>query len=239
MPKKPVGRARADDLVAPNDEEGRRLLAEMEFEAWQESPEPSPLLGVTVSGDEVAGRFDGHVMAAGEVWSVRGLVRPNPATGLLRIESLTVESHGEPREVTGKVLRALNVAAIRDQVASMLLFVGDQPEIFFAPDEPISLFPPKGQPIRTELVAAADQRSRRGRPPLSDGQLEQAAIVYLTLFDRGVKCGLMQQVADELHIARTTAADRIAKARKAGFLTPAQKGRAGARPGPRLANPAR
>lgn len=42
------------------------------------------------------------------------------------------------------------------------------------------------------------------------------------------------RVAAQLGVAEQTAADRVARARKAGFLTPAQKGRAGALPGPRL-----
>lgn len=238
MPKK-SGRSDRSDRPGDGGPEETRIRAELDFELWQESNPPTPRISVRTSGEGVAAEFDGHVMVSADVWAVRGVLRPHPLTGLLRVESLTVEPCGEAREVTGQVLRSINVAGIRDEAAGLLVWLGDEPEIRFSadPSAPLRVFPDADRPVRKKLVAAARPKSRRGRPSLSEEKVCEAALVYLSLYNEGITRGLMQRVADQLGVARQTAADRVALARKLDFLTPAQKGRAGARPGPRLFDP--
>jgi hypothetical protein len=68
------------------------------------------------------------------------------------------------------------------------------------------------------------RRPRRGSP-LSDEELDRVAKVYRAALDRDEPA--TQAVADELHLARSTAARWVAKARARGILGPALPGRAG------------
>jgi hypothetical protein len=68
------------------------------------------------------------------------------------------------------------------------------------------------------------RRPRRGSP-LSDEELDRVAKVYRAALDHGEPA--TQAVADELHLARSTAARWVGKARARGILGPALRGRAG------------
>ena len=68
------------------------------------------------------------------------------------------------------------------------------------------------------------RRPRRGAA-VTDDQLRQVADLYRAALDRGDPP--TQTIADEMHAARSTAARWVAKARAAGFLGAAVRGRAG------------
>jgi hypothetical protein len=68
-------------------------------------------------------------------------------------------------------------------------------------------------------------RSPRQGSPLTDENLRQVADIYRAADKRGDPP--TQKVADVMHVARSTAARWVGKARKQGFLGPALKGRSG------------
>jgi hypothetical protein len=68
------------------------------------------------------------------------------------------------------------------------------------------------------------RRPRRGSP-VSDANLRQVADLYRAAFRRGDPP--TRTIADEMHIARSTAARWVAKARDRGMLGPAMQGKAG------------
>jgi hypothetical protein len=70
------------------------------------------------------------------------------------------------------------------------------------------------------------RRPRRGSP-LTNEELERVVTIYRAALDRGDPA--TQAVADELHLARSTAARWVAKARERGLLGPALPGQAGER----------
>jgi hypothetical protein len=83
-----------------------------------------------------------------------------------------------------------------------------------------------------ELLAQID----KGRPrqaTITDEQLAEIARRYLTLYERG-NLRPRAQLAAEFGLTTTQVRDRLRKARRHGYLSPGNPGRAGAQPGPRL-----
>lgn len=83
-----------------------------------------------------------------------------------------------------------------------------------------------------ESAVEAARQTKRGRPPLPDDLLEAVAHAYLEEAIAGA--GLLRRMSARFARPEATVRDWIAAARGAGFLTPAQPGRRGAGPGPRL-----
>ena len=70
-----------------------------------------------------------------------------------------------------------------------------------------------------------DQAQRKAKRRLTDEDLREVAEVYgQALAEKG---NPTQAVADHFFIARSTAGNRVMKARKRGFLKPTTPGRAG------------
>lgn len=97
-----------------------------------------------------------------------------------------------------------------------------------APDE----LPPAAVSALETATRSAANSARTGRPPLPDALLAEVARAYLDQAPGGR--GLRRRLARRFDRPEATIRDWINQARKRGFLTPAQPGRRGAAPGPRL-----
>lgn len=73
-----------------------------------------------------------------------------------------------------------------------------------------------------------------GRSALSDELLRSVAVSYLSETAPGRPAGAVKRMAQEFDRPEETVRSWVARARKAGWLGPSVKGRAGAEPGPRL-----
>lgn len=91
----------------------------------------------------------------------------------------------------------------------------------------------RGSQEPAELQAAEKARSG-GRAGLTDDLLRSVAIAYLAETAPGRPSGAVKRMAQEFGRPEETVRTWIARARKAGWLGPSVKGRAGAEPGPRL-----
>ena len=77
---------------------------------------------------------------------------------------------------------------------------------------------------RADEALRAAQPRKAGRPPLPDGELQQVARIYFDAFHdhRPPR----QAVAEALGLSPSAAAKRIARCRAAGYLGPAEQGKA-------------
>ncbi|UXY28581.1 hypothetical protein [Streptomyces sp. HUAS TT20] len=148
-------------------------------------------------------------------WAVAGDVTRN-AQGLVisRLELISKDLSGSG--VTGGLLRRIQVSDIlhvaRAHVALAVHSETDGPT-----------FP------------EASSKSRSGgRGALSDELLRSVAVAYLAETAPGRPAGAVKRMAQEFDRPEETVRSWIARARKAGWLGPSVKGRAGAEPGPRL-----
>ncbi|MGW1808260.1 hypothetical protein [Streptomyces sp. NPDC002078] len=73
-----------------------------------------------------------------------------------------------------------------------------------------------------------------GRSSLSDDLLRSVAVAYLSETAPGRPAGAVKRMSQEFDRPEETVRSWIARARKAAWLGPSVKGRAGAEPGPRL-----
>ncbi|MCC3652737.1 hypothetical protein LIX60_14950 [Streptomyces sp. S07_1.15] len=90
-----------------------------------------------------------------------------------------------------------------------------------------------------EQQAGPQEKSKSrsgGRAGLSDELLRSVAVAYLAETAPGRPAGAVKRIAEEFGRPDETIRSWIARARKAGWLGPSVKGRAGAEPGPRLRN---
>lgn len=71
------------------------------------------------------------------------------------------------------------------------------------------------------------RRPRQGSP-VTDERLEAVADFYRKAMEEGKPP--TREIADSMHVARSTAARWVSKARERGFLGPARRGRAGEQP---------
>ena len=91
---------------------------------------------------------------------------------------------------------------------------------------------------QAELARAAANSSPKRRPPgrpsLGDQHYARIAHAYLDLQAQGYGRGIIRALAEQEQRPWQTIRDWVAKARKRGFLSAGQQGRAGALPGPQL-----
>lgn len=87
--------------------------------------------------------------------------------------------------------------------------------------------PPKSEP------RPAPSGPRRGRPPLDDKHYRKIALMYLNTM-RKAPDRPIPWMAEKLGYEPSTVRGWVSEARKRGFLSPGQRGKAGALPGPRL-----
>jgi hypothetical protein len=167
-------------------------------------------------------------------WLVHGTIA-RTAGGLLDVQRLTVEAWKHEGEVTGRVLRRVRPAHVREEALARLRFIGTAPDVYFGgPDErPVRVFPPDEREARTGLVAAADAPRKRGRPGLATSHYRGIALEYLQLYESGSSAPV-REIAERRGVPWQTVRDWVARARKLGYLTHGKQGRSGADPGPRL-----
>lgn len=91
-----------------------------------------------------------------------------------------------------------------------------------------------GGPERPAVTREAGASHSGGRAALSDELLRSVAVAYLAETAPGQPTGAVKRIAQEFGRPDETIRSWIARARKAGWLGPSVKGRAGAEPGPRL-----
>lgn len=87
---------------------------------------------------------------------------------------------------------------------------------------------------RPVLEYPARQQRSSGRGALSDDLLRSVAVAYLAETAPGRPSGAVKRMAQEFDRPEETVRSWISRARKAEWLGPSVKGRAGAEPGPRL-----
>lgn len=150
-------------------------------------------------------------------WAVTGDITRN-AQGLVisRLELLSKDPAGNG--VTGGLLRRVAVSDIL-HVARAHVALAVQAEA----EGDAAVYP----------VAPTSPRSG-GRGALSDELLRSVAVAYLAETAPGRPAGAVKRIASEFERPEETVRSWIARARKAGWLGPSVKGRAGAEPGPRL-----
>jgi hypothetical protein len=93
-----------------------------------------------------------------------------------------------------------------------------------------------------EAVASKQQKPRvasGGPPRRPDEHYEAVAVFYLELYEKGLRHGIHDVIAQRWIVAPKTAAHWILEARRRGFLAKGSRGRVEARPGPRLRTPER
>lgn len=79
----------------------------------------------------------------------------------------------------------------------------------------------------------APARPRRGRPPKDDAHYREIALLYLEAMRAEPRRPIEWMAAKNGH-ASSTVRGWVSEARKRGFLSPGQRGKGGAVPGPRL-----
>ncbi|MFG3266874.1 hypothetical protein [Streptomyces bobili] len=150
-------------------------------------------------------------------WEVTGDITRN-AQGLVisRLELLSKDPAGNG--VTGGLLRRVAVSDIL-HVARAHVALAVQAEV----DAEAPVYP-----------ASPSQPRSGGRGALSDELLRSVAVAYLAETAPGRPPGAVKRIAAEFGRPEETVRSWISRARKAGWLGPSVKGRAGAEGGPRL-----
>ena len=145
------------------------------------------------------------------------------------------DRNGSLREVRATDMR-IKLGDIRDAAVAVLEMQAT------ATDHPATaaIFAPWAEDIKTTSDRARTVKGRRGRPPVPDDRLELVARTYLELFNAGWRNGIRQELAGRLSkrlgkpVPIGTADDWLERARTDGWLRRGGRGRAGARPGPKL-----
>lgn len=167
---------------------------------------------------------------------IRGLLRLD-GEGVPVLSSVCVESFGPELdeavvEVTGTVMRAVSVAAIRNRVLSLL---GTHAVAFEAMEAVggYGITPEQARRARDVAELAAQAPAKPGRPRKPPEDYERIARRYLELVKAGRR-DVLKALAKEERRPRETIRDWVRKATKEGFLAPGKQGRAQVRPGPNL-----
>lgn len=173
-------------------------------------------LGLDISETEDPNHFTFAARpAVGEenrVWRIKGDVF---RTGHgLKITSITVDTDPDsPLEITGTLMRQIPLGTLLDYVRGRIsaTLTEDLPD--------------------TPATAAAVPA---GRTALTDDFLRDVALSYLRETAPGKQRGAIRRMAESYGRPEETIRTWISRSRKAGFLGPSAKGRAGAEPGPLL-----
>ncbi len=139
----------------------------------------------------------------------------------------------KPSEVPGtgldsEVLRSIRVGQIMAEARAQLI---EAPE--WAGGRAPLTEAQKGW-AKAAAEAVKDRPLRRGRSGYPDDHYRRIALLYLDFQAQGVAHGINGRIAEVEGVAPTTIKDWVHQARRRGFLTAAEPGKAGALPGPRL-----
>ncbi|WP_432104866.1 hypothetical protein [Streptomyces sp. bgisy091] len=146
------------------------------------------------------------------VWRIQGDVY-RTVQGL-KITRVEVESDpAGPEQITGTLMRQIPLGTILDYVRGRVsaTLTEDLPDA----------------PAKQAAVPA-------GRTALTDDFLREVAVSYLRETAPGRPRGATRRLAEQFGRPEETIRTWLARSRKAGWLGPSVKGRAGAEPGPRL-----
>ncbi|MGV9707449.1 hypothetical protein [Streptomyces sp. NPDC003483] len=148
-----------------------------------------------------------------DTWWIAGDVVRVEGRGL-KVVRLEVEVDPDgPTEITGTLMRQIPIGTLLDYVRGSL--AAEFTDTLASPAAP------------TPTVPA-------GRTPLTDDFLRDVAISYLRETAPGRPRGATRRLAETYGRPEETIRTWIGRARRAGWLGPSAKGRAGAEPGPKL-----
>jgi hypothetical protein len=177
--------------------------------------------------------------SAPEPWFVQGVLRRGPSgpaiVSKLTIEHFPVRARAVPAEITGGVLRDLQLGTIRDQALRDL----EPTATGRAAMAQVGGWHVSGKDVEVARRAADEaSKSRRGRPGYPSEHYRRIALRYLELIERHRNV-LVVLAAEESEragrtIPRETVRDWVRKATERGYLAPGKPGRAEARPGSNL-----
>lgn len=173
-------------------------------------------LSLDISETAAADRFTFAARpAAGEperAWRIEGDVVRSPHG--LKITSITVDTDPDsPMEITGTLMRQIPLGTLLDYVRGRV-------------SESLSEDLPEVVPSLQGVPA--------GRTALTDDFLRDVAISYLRETAPGKPRGATRRLAETYGRPEETIRTWVSRSRKAGWLGPSAKGRAGAERGPRL-----
>lgn len=181
-------------------------------------------------------------------WTTRKGVRigiqVDEVGGRLLISRLTLEPAGH--EVNSAALREL---ALGELLAEVRRYLAPGPRVYVDVADPNVIsgdVTPEAKALMRRLAAAAQQVPQRGRSGYSDDFYRRVAVAYLNFLaatppvTRGILAAIadlaieQQWFDDGRPVPTETVRSWVLQARKRGFLSGGEKGRAGAQPGPRL-----
>jgi hypothetical protein len=143
--------------------------------------------------------------------------------------SLTIAKEGELRPLHTVDLRALRLPAIVAKAAVVLQreLAAEREQVRASQTRPTSRAEFRKMLLerrRADEALRAAQPHKPGRPPLPDSELQRVARIYFDAYHdhRPPR----RAVAEALGLSPSAAAKRIARCRAAGFLGPAEQGKA-------------
>ncbi|GHF57673.1 hypothetical protein GCM10018783_28800 [Streptomyces griseosporeus] len=149
-------------------------------------------------------------------WLARGdIARGAQGLVISRVELQAVDRTGSG--ITGSLLRRVQVGDILHLARAVVARAAQSSE-----------------PVQSVESPAPRPRRSGGRSALSEDLLRSVAVAYLAETAPGRPAGAVKRMATEFDRPEETVRSWIARARKAGWLGPSVKGRAGAEPGPLL-----
>jgi len=191
-------------------------------------------------GDErVFGQFAQRFTSKdGFAWLVRGLVASPSTNGPSIVKTLSVEPWpwsplAHDRDVTGTIIRDMDIGRIRDQALAVLKVRPVIADISKRLAE---------RGVDVPVIAASDEEreagrkatpQKRGRPPRPISHYREVAELCLGLAEAGER-GIHRKIAERFNVTESTAKDWIRRCRKLELLALTNPGRRGFQRGPRL-----
>lgn len=179
-------------------------------------------------GDSATDPIEFEAVVPGELAVIGTLTDVDDRLVLTKLE---ITSHPDGGEVSASAVHRLQVAQIVADARKQIVAVGGFTWEGRDPDE----------------IAVARRRAERAAGPLKRGRsgygdehYRRIAFAYLDLVDRGQTRGVLAALAaaETKSLGREVPVETVRtwvnQARRRGFLTPGEPGRAGAKPGPRL-----
>lgn len=165
-----------------------------------------------------------------------GTAATYPAPRIVRLEITPTDADGE---LTAGMMKHIPLGAVTASLNSLLTLERSERIIEKARGDVTSLPDAVAATIRDSVAQAqpVDPEPRRhhgGREPLSDDHLRDVALTYLEETGPGKAKKPLERMAAKYGKPEETVRTWVARARKAGWLGPALKGRAGSEPGPRM-----
>jgi hypothetical protein len=156
-----------------------------------------------------------------------------------RITRLEITPAEGDAEITAGVMKHVSLGAITASLNSLLNMERAEQALEQARQNLDSLPAATSDLIRDAVdqaqpAPAQPRRHHGGREPLTDDHLRDVAVTYLEETGPGKPKKPLERMAAKYDKPEETVRTWVARARKAGWLGPAMKGRAGSEPGPRL-----